>query len=116
MNLTCRKVNVVKVTIVRMVSTINKYNQSDGGYLAYNQYKTNEINKPGIIFLCGWGSQLDSRKGGFLEHYCKINNLNYTRFSYNGHEPSSGRMEDFNIGIGLNNTLDILDNLTTGIL
>jgi len=85
----------------------------DGNFITYAQRK-GDTNKPGIILCCGFLSSLNSNKAVFLDEYAAKHNLSYVRFDYIGHPESSGSMDDFSISLWKQNTLDVLDKLTTG--
>ena len=69
---------------------------------------------PGVIYLHGLMSTMDSRKALFLEQYCLNNNKSFVRFDYSGHGKSSGNFKDCNIKIWLDNVINVLDKLVTG--
>ena len=80
-------------------------------YLAYNKYSANNNNKPGLIFLGGFKSDMNGTKALAFEKYAKKNNLDYIRFDYTGHGESSGEFIDGTIGAWLKNTLTIIDKV-----
>lgn len=82
-------------------------------YLAYNKYCANNNNKPGIIFLCGFKSDMNGTKAMAFEQYAKKNDLDYLKFDYYGHGSSSGEFIDGTIGQWLEDTLTIIDNVAS---
>lgn len=97
----------------RMTSHVEKLLLPNGQHLAYKK-RNGDTRKPGIIFCSGFLSSLNGNKACFLDKYAEKNNLSYVRFDYNGHELSSGSMDDFFVSLWKQNTIDILDNLTEG--
>lgn len=82
-----------------------------GHKLAYYQQKG---EGPGVIFLCGFRSDMESTKATHLAEWCKANNIGYTRFDYFGHGKSEGEFIDFTIGKAFEDALEILDHVATG--
>ncbi len=69
----------------------------------------------GVMFFQGLMSNMNGSKARYLERYCRERNLNYVCFDYNkGHGESSGRFEDFSIGLWKQNALSVLNQLTSG--
>lgn len=69
---------------------------------------------PGVLFCCGFMSDMSGTKAMFLENICREKGLAYVRFDYRGHGQSSGRFEESNISAWLADTLSVLDKLTQG--
>ena len=67
-----------------------------GNTIAYNQIKG---NKTSIVFLSGFGSDMQGKKALFIEKWAKKNDHSFLRFDYSGHGLSSGRDGDY-FGIG----------------
>ncbi|MFM9890585.1 MAG: alpha/beta fold hydrolase [Rickettsiales bacterium] len=65
----------------------------------------------GVVFLCGFRSDMDSTKATALDAFCVTENIPYTRFDYFGHGKSDGEFIDYTIGRGLEDTLEILDHI-----
>jgi len=84
-------------------------------YIAYHKIEGKE-NKPTIIFLGGFMSDMSGTKATELEKHCKNKNYSFIRFDYFGHGQSSGKFTDGTIGKWKQNALDVIDNLTTGKL
>ena len=60
-----------------------------GSTIAYNQIKG---KKTGIVFLSGFGSDMQGKKVLFIEKWAKENNHSFLRFDYSGHGLSSGQL------------------------
>ena len=84
---------------------------SDGEAIAYQHLPG---GSPGALFCSGFHSDMQGNKALALEAFCRSKGLQFTRFDYFGHGQSSGAMEDGTIGRWLNDTLTILDQVTTG--
>lgn len=85
----------------------------EGNFLAY--HKTDGANdKPGVVFLGGFMSDMQGTKAMALERRCKTKGYDFVRFDYIGHGQSSGEFTDGTIGIWKDNALQVLDKLTDG--
>jgi len=85
-----------------------------GGTIAYrNRPCKPEQSGPGILFCGGYRSSMNGNKALALDQYSKAKNCQFTRFDYEGHGASHGLFEDGTIGLWFENTLDILDQLTS---
>lgn len=91
---------------------ILRYNHNDS--IAYRKLEPVKKDKPGIIFLSGFKSDMTGIKALFLEEFSKKEGLGYIRFDYLGHGESSGKFEEGTIGLWLDNALQVLDKLTSG--
>jgi pimeloyl-ACP methyl ester carboxylesterase len=81
-------------------------------YIAYQQLKGHD-NQTEIIFFGGFKSDMFGSKAEYLYEYCYKRNYSFTRFDYFGHGLSSGEFIDGDIGIWLQNCLNVIDQLTT---
>ncbi len=70
--------------------------------------------RPGIVFLPGFMSDMTGLKALHLEALALRHGLPCLRFDYSGHGRSEGRFEDGTIGGWLDDVLDCLDRLTEG--
>ena len=84
-------------------------NQS--GRIAYNRVAG---KTPGIIFLCGHGSDMDGSKALFLESWAKQQGRAFLRFDYSGHGQSDGAFLETNISDWTRDAIAVLDDLTKG--
>ncbi len=72
--------------------------------------------KPGVVFLGGSQSNMNASKATAVSLFCQQDGRACTRFDYYGHGKSSGRYEEGTIGHWLDDTLAIIDKVTTGPL
>ena len=79
--------------------------------LAYNQTTG---AWPGVVFLCGHGSDMQGNKALFLEQWALQRGISFLRFDYSGHGQSGGKFLETNISDWTRDTIGILDNLTNG--
>ena len=84
----------------------------DDNYIAYHKYEGKQ-NKPGVIFLGGFMSDMNGEKATALESFCMEKKYSFVRFDYMGHGQSSGKFTDGTISIWKANALAVLDKLTT---
>ncbi len=83
--------------------------------LAYQQLRAApNQNKPGVIFLSGYGSDMMGTKAGFLAERCAAAGRAFLRFDYRGVGQSSGKFIDGTIGTWFEDTALMFDQLTTG--
>ncbi len=69
---------------------------------------------PTVIFCGGFRSDMEGTKAAFLHDACADRGQSYIRFDYRGHGASGGDFKDGTIGLWLEDTLAIIDNLTSG--
>jgi pimeloyl-ACP methyl ester carboxylesterase len=94
--------------------------RAEGTTLAY--YKTQarkarteaKAPLPGVVFLGGFKSDMTGTKAVALEAFAQRRGQAFLRFDYRGHGRSSGRFEEGTIGLWLDDTLAMLDELTEG--
>ncbi len=72
--------------------------------------------QPGLLWLCGFKSDMASTKAQALDDYCRQTGRALTRFDYSGHGASGGRFEDGTITRWLEETLAVIRAATTGPL
>ncbi len=82
-----------------------------GRRIAYHQTKG---DNPGILFLGGFKSDMTGTKACYLEQWARNQNQAYIRFDYSGHGQSSESFEDGTIGSWLEDTQQVLSQLTQG--
>ena len=85
--------------------------RNEGHYLAYRHFPG---SSPGILFCPGFHSNMEGNKAIALEAYCRERNRQFTSFDYFGHGQSSGAVEEGTIGQWRDDTLAILDGVTSG--
>jgi len=83
----------------------------DGSAIAYRHLAGCE---PGIVFCSGFNSNMQGTKVLALEQWACANGRQFTRFDYFGHGESSGNLEQGCIGRWRDDTLAILDRVTSG--
>ena len=62
-----------------------------GSRIAYNQIIG---KKNSIVFLSGFGSDMQGKKALFIEKWAKNNNHSFLRFDYSGHGMSTGKLKE----------------------
>ena len=72
--------------------------------------------RPTVLFCGGFRSDMEGTKATFLEDLCQTRGQAYVRFDYSGHGVSEGDFVDGTIGDWKNDTLDVIDHLTSGDL
>ena len=79
--------------------------------IAYAQQKG---DKPGIVWLQGFKSEMISIKAAALANWTFEHNFAYTRFDYSGHGMSEGRFEDGTISRWREEAIAVFEHLTDG--
>ena len=92
---------------------VERLQRPDGNSVAYA--KTAGA-VPAVVFLGGFRSDMTGTKAMALEEWAQRTGRAFLRFDYLGHGQSSGRFEDGTIGRWLDDSLAVLDHLTTGPL
>ncbi|MDC0458003.1 alpha/beta hydrolase, partial [Alphaproteobacteria bacterium] len=82
-----------------------------GSKLAYNQSFGKENN---IVFLSGFGSDMQGKKALFIEKWAKENNYGFLRFDYSGHGLSSNNLNDTCFTDWYKDAEFLIKKLTTG--
>src|SRR5262249_58986061 len=72
----------------------------DGRQIAYRRRAGAQLTRgcAGIMFLCGFRSDMGGTKAEFLDSHCAARGLGFLRFDYSGHGRSSGDFTDGTIG------------------
>ncbi len=81
-----------------------------GRKLAYH-FHEGDKNKPIVIFLGGFKSDMDGTKAMFLQSLCEEQNVPFIRFDYSGHGSSKGKFENGSIGEWFEDALSIIDDI-----
>ena len=71
-------------------------------------------SRPGVIWLGGFKSDMDSTKAVALDNWAAQENRSFLRFDYSGHGRSAGRFEDGTIGSWLADASAAFRHLTSG--
>ncbi len=82
--------------------------------IAYRRSEGSARHMPGLVWLCGFKSDMISTKASALADWAEAKGASYLRFDYSGHGESGGRIEDFTIGDWLADTLAAFRALTEG--
>ena len=69
---------------------------------------------PGVLFCCGYRSDMSSTKATAIAEWCEQRNVPFTRFDYNGHGKSDGDFKEFTIGGAMQDALEVIDEITKG--
>ena len=89
--------------------------RTDGTRLVYDRLEAQTgYSGPGIVFLCGFGSDKEGSKALFLEEQAKKTGQAFVRFDYSGHGQSDGEFKDGTISAWAADTLAVIDELTEG--
>jgi pimeloyl-ACP methyl ester carboxylesterase len=91
--------------------TAETIDSSSGARVAFHHTPGVE---PGVLFCTGFRSDMTGGKALALEHWCRREGRQFTRFDYGGHGASSGRFEDGTIGAWLDDALCVLDRVCDG--
>ncbi len=84
----------------------------DGGNaIAYHK---SEGKSPGVVFLCGYQSDMTGTKVIALEAACRTEGRAFLRFDYSGHGVSQGAFEDLVLSDWVADALAVLDQCTDG--
>lgn len=84
--------------------------------LAYHKINAqgDGANKPGVIFLGGFKSDMTGSKATYLHEWAQRRRVGFVRFDYRGHGESSGAFEDGCIGDWADDAREVLERLTEG--
>jgi pimeloyl-ACP methyl ester carboxylesterase len=79
-------------------------------------YRRRDGATPGIVFLCGFRSDMNGAKAEALDKFCTARGQAFLRFDYFAHGVSSGDFAEATIGRFRDDTLAVIDKLTEGKL
>lgn len=82
--------------------------------IAYRRIEGSSAGLPGLVWLCGFKSDMISTKASALAEWAAGRGMSYLRFDYSGHGESGDRIEDYTIGDWLADTLAAFRRLTEG--
>ena len=85
----------------------------EGRKLAYHQ-NSQPGNKPGVVFLGGFKSDMEGTKAIFLQDWAARAGRSFLRFDYSGHGQSSGDFLDGCIGEWAQDAMDVIGEVTDG--
>jgi pimeloyl-ACP methyl ester carboxylesterase len=97
-------------------SAIPQLQTEHGSFLAYRRRFASRdgANRPGIVFLGGFKSDMTGTKASALDEYCRTRGLGFLRFDYSGHGASGGAFLDGTISRWFADALAAFDRLTEG--
>lgn len=88
------------------------FKRDDGTYLNV-EFIDGDKTKPGIVYLHGLLSSMNSKKGQYLKAFALEKGLSYLSFDFSAHGKSWGKPHDFTIGQCLTDALDVLDKFVS---
>jgi pimeloyl-ACP methyl ester carboxylesterase len=88
-----------------------KHSIDQAGAIAYSRHKGNQ---PGIVFLCGLGSDMQGSKAEYLHEWAERRGQSFLRFDYSGHGQSDGSFLKTNISDWTRDTIEMIDAHTEG--
>ena len=81
------------------------------GAIAYHRHAGTQ---PGVVFLCGHGSDMNGSKAMHLEAWAQRRGQSFLRFDYSGHGQSDGDFLQTNISDWTRDTINMIDAHTDG--
>jgi pimeloyl-ACP methyl ester carboxylesterase len=81
--------------------------------IAYQRFR-GHADKPGIVFMGGFASDMTGTKATFLAERCAKHNLSFLRFDYRGHGQSDGEFRQGTIGAWFDDAREAFNRLTEG--
>lgn len=89
---------------------------ADGTQLAYRHHPAiaKQNHKPGLLFLPGYGSDMEGTKATTLFAWAKQQGLRATLMDYGGHGSSSGQFTEGTLGQWTDHARHILETITSG--
>lgn len=82
--------------------------------IAYRRRAAPENNRPGLVWLSGFKSDMASTKAQALNDYCMNSARALLRLDYSGHGESGGRFEDGTVSRWLEESLAVIRAATEG--
>jgi pimeloyl-ACP methyl ester carboxylesterase len=93
------------------VQSVSWHSINQSYRIAYNRVSG---KGPGVVFLCGHGSNMDGSKALFLEAWAKHHDRAFLRFDYSGHGRSDREFLETNISDWTRDAIAVIDDLTDG--
>lgn len=81
----------------------------DGRRIAYRRRTPADDSKPGIVWLGGFKSDMESTKALALDTFCEAQGRAFLRFDYSGHGVSGGDFEEGSVGRWLEESLALVE-------
>ena len=82
--------------------------------IAFRRRDSTDAGQAGLVWLCGFKSDMASTKATALDEYCAAAGRALLRFDYSGHGASGGSFEDGTISRWLEETLAVIRAATSG--
>lgn len=92
-------------------ATMHRLEHADGTHV---MAELTEGSGPTVVYLSGYGSNMQGNKPTWLSHQSSIWGQRFIRFDYRGTGLSSGEFNDQTLGKWLDDTLLVLDRLKDG--
>ena len=93
------------------MESISWHSINQSNKIAYNRVSG---KTPGVVFLCGHGSDMSGSKALFIETWAKNLGHAFLRFDYSGHGSSDGILLETNISDWTRDAICVVDDLTEG--
>ena len=93
------------------MTEVSRYITDQIGAIAYNRHAGTQ---PGVVFLCGHGSDMNGSKAMHLEAWAQRRGQSFLRFDYSGHGQSDGDFLQTNISDWTRDTVNMIDAHTDG--
>jgi pimeloyl-ACP methyl ester carboxylesterase len=93
------------------MTEISKHITDQFGALAYHRVPGSQ---PGVVFLCGHGSDMNGNKAMHLQSWAERRGQAFLRFDYSGHGQSDGDFLKTNVSDWTRDTVDMIDAHTDG--
>jgi pimeloyl-ACP methyl ester carboxylesterase len=88
--------------------------EADARRIALRRRLCPDVGQAGLVWLCGFKSDMGSTKAAALDEYCAKAGRALLRFDYSGHGASGGRFEDGTISRWLEETVAVIRAATSG--
>ena len=93
------------------MTEVSKHSTDQFGAIAYEQHAGAQ---PGVVFLCGHGSDMNGNKAMHVRAWAKRRGQSFLRFDYSGHGQSDGDFLQTNISDWTRDTINMIDAHTDG--
>lgn len=98
------------------MTTAAEFRRADGATIAFEHRNPTRVDAPTVMFLHGLKSDMGGTKAEVLAMHAQAQGYGFLRFDMFGHGASSGRFEDGCISRWTDDTLAVIDALTSGPL
>ena len=93
------------------MTEVCKHSIGQFGAIAYDRHVGTQ---PGVVFLCGHGSDMNGNKAMHVQAWAKRRGQSFLRFDYSGHGQSDGDFLQTNISDWTRDTINMIDAHTDG--